>query len=109
MHSNINHEAQAKCCLIEMHKALNKYGEYVVFPAEKVHRGFFSAENKIVVTAQLFCGYNSNSLEMPRVNCSVSDMIGVQRDTIKVSADLSNSVSMHWDKDFQVNMFKLLK
>ncbi len=42
---------------------VNNIGEYVVFPAETVHQGFFSAVNKIVVQMQLFCGY-SNSAEL---------------------------------------------
>jgi hypothetical protein len=54
------------CCDRETHVSLSNVGEYVVFPAETVHGGFFSAVNKIVVQAQLFCGY-SNSAELPRV------------------------------------------
>jgi hypothetical protein len=47
--------AQRKlCCDIETHVSLNNIGEYVVFPAETVHQGFFSAVNKIIVQAQLF-------------------------------------------------------
>ncbi len=42
------------CCDIETHVSLNNVGEYVVFPAETVHQGFFSVVNKIVVQAQLF-------------------------------------------------------
>ncbi len=42
------------CCDIETHVSLNNVGEYVVFPAETVHRGFFSAVIKIVVQVQLF-------------------------------------------------------
>ncbi len=64
------------CCDIETHVSLNNVGEYVVFPAETVHQGFFSAVNKIVVQAQLFCGY-SNSAELPRVNHSATLKIGI--------------------------------
>jgi hypothetical protein len=42
------------CCDVESHVSLKNIGEYVVFPAETVHRGYFSAVNKIVVQAQLF-------------------------------------------------------
>jgi hypothetical protein len=34
------------CCDRETHVSLNNVGEYVVFPAETVHQGFFSAVNK---------------------------------------------------------------
>ncbi len=59
------------CCNRETYVSLNNVGEYVVFPAETVHRGFFSAVNKIVIQAQLFCGY-SNSAELERVNRSMT-------------------------------------
>ncbi len=42
------------CCDRETHVSLNNVGEYIVFPAETVHQGFFSAVNKIVVQVQLF-------------------------------------------------------
>jgi hypothetical protein len=42
------------CCDRGTHVSLNNVGDYVVFLAETVHRGFFSAVNKIVVPAQLF-------------------------------------------------------
>jgi hypothetical protein len=42
------------CCDRETHVSLNNVGEYVVFPAEIIHREFFSVVNKIVVQAQLF-------------------------------------------------------
>jgi hypothetical protein len=54
------------CCDIETHVSLNNIGEYVVFPAQTIHQGFFIAVNKIIVQVQLFCGY-SNSAELPRV------------------------------------------
>jgi hypothetical protein len=57
--------------------SLNNVGEYVVFPAETFHQGFFSAVNKIVVIMQLFCGY-SNSAKLPRVNHSETLTIGIQ-------------------------------
>jgi hypothetical protein len=44
------------CCDRETHVSLNNVGEHDVFPAETLHRGFFSAVNKIVVQVQLFCG-----------------------------------------------------
>jgi hypothetical protein len=44
------------CCDRETHVSLNNIGEYFVFPAETIHRGFFSVVNKIVVQTQLFCG-----------------------------------------------------
>jgi hypothetical protein len=42
------------CCDGETHISLNNVGEYVVFPAQTINRGIFSAVNKIVVQAQLF-------------------------------------------------------
>jgi hypothetical protein len=81
------------CCDIETHVPLNNVGEYVVFPAETVHQGFFSAVNKIVVQAQLFCGY-SNSAALPRVNRSVTMKIGIQTGTMTVSSELSSSFLM---------------
>jgi hypothetical protein len=39
------------CCDRETHASLNNDGEYVVFPAENIHQGFFSAVNKIIVQA----------------------------------------------------------
>jgi hypothetical protein len=86
------------CCDIETHVSLNNVGEYVVFPAETVHRGFFSAVKKIVVQAQLFCGY-SNSAELPRVNRSATLKIGIQIGTMTVSSELSSSVLMNWECD----------
>ncbi len=75
------------CCDIETHASLNNVGEYVVFPAETVHRGFFIAVNKIVVQPHLFCGY-SNSAELPRVNRSATLKIGIQTGTMTVSSEL---------------------
>jgi hypothetical protein len=80
-------------------------GEYVVFPAETVHQGFFSAVNKIVVQAQLFCGY-SNSAELARVNRSMTLKIGIQTRTMTVSPELSSSVLMKWDFGYPINKFK---
>jgi hypothetical protein len=54
------------CCDRETHVSPNNIGEYVVFPAQTVHPGFFSAVNKIIVQAFSFCRY-SNSAELPRV------------------------------------------
>ncbi len=42
------------CSDIGTHVSLSNVGEYVVFPAETLHQGFFSVVNKIVVQAQLF-------------------------------------------------------
>jgi hypothetical protein len=42
------------CCDRQTHVSLNNIGEYVVFPAQTIHQGSFSAVNKIVVQAQLF-------------------------------------------------------
>jgi hypothetical protein len=69
-----------KCCETKRHVSLYKVGEYVVFPAKIIHCGFFSAVNKIIDTAQLFCGY-SNSAELPRVKRSVTETIGTQTGT----------------------------
>ncbi len=77
------------CCDRETHVSLNNVGEYVVFPAQTVHRGYFSAVNNIVVQAQLFCGY-SNSAELPRVNHSATLKIGIQTGTMTVSSELSS-------------------
>ncbi len=93
------------CCDIETHVSLNNVGEYDVFPDESVHQGFFSAVNKIVVQAQLFCGY-SNSAELPRVNCSATLKIGIQTGTMTVSSELSSSVLMIWECDYLLNKFK---
>jgi hypothetical protein len=93
------------CCDIETHVSLNNVGEYVVFPAETVHQGFFSAVKKIVVQAQLFCGY-SNSAELPRVNRSSTLKMGIQTGTITVSSELSSSVLMNWECDYPLNKFK---
>jgi hypothetical protein len=79
------------CCDRETHVSLNNVGEYVVFPAETVHRGFFSTVNKIVVQAQLFRGY-SNSAHLARVYCSTTLKIGIQTGTMTVSPELSSSV-----------------
>jgi hypothetical protein len=93
------------CCEREIHVSLNKVGEYVVFPAETIHRGFFSAVNKIIGQAQLFCRY-SNSAKLPRVNCSATLKIGIQTGTILVSSELSNSILMSWDVDYPNSKFK---
>jgi hypothetical protein len=93
------------CCDRETHVSLNNVGEYVVFPAETVHRGFFSVVNKIVVQAQLFCGY-SNSAELARVSRSTTLKIGIQNRTMTVSPELSSSVLMNWDFDYPINKFK---
>jgi hypothetical protein len=93
------------CCDRETHVSLNNIGEYVVSPAETIHQGFFSAVNKIVVQAQLFCGY-SNSAELARVNQSMTLKIGIQTGTMTVSPELSSSVLMTWDFDYPINKFK---
>jgi hypothetical protein len=49
------------CCERETHVSKNNVGEYVVFHAKTVHPGFFSAVNKIDVTAHFFCGYSNTS------------------------------------------------
>jgi hypothetical protein len=61
--------------------------------------------NKIVVQAQLFCGY-SNSAKLPRVNRSATLKIGIQTGTMAVSSELSSSVSMNWEFDYPINKFK---
>jgi hypothetical protein len=94
-----------KCCERETHISLNKVGEYVVFHAKTVHQGFFSVVNKNIVTSQLFCSY-SNSAELPRVNCSETETIGIQTGTLSVFSYLSNSVLMIWDADHPHNKFK---
>jgi hypothetical protein len=93
------------CCDRETHVSLNNVGEYVVFSAETVHQGFFSAVNKIIVQAQLFCG-DSNSAELARVNCSTTLKIGIQTGTMPVSPELSSSVLVNWDFDYPINKFK---
>jgi hypothetical protein len=93
------------CCDRETHVSLNNVGEYVVFPAETAHRGFFNAINKIVVQVQLFCGY-SNSADLPRVNHSATLKIGIQTGTMTVSSELSSSVLMNWEFDYPLNKFK---
>jgi hypothetical protein len=93
------------CCDRETHVSLNNIGEYVVFPAETVHQGFFSAVNKIVVQAQLVCGY-SNSAELPRVNRSATLKIGIQTGTMAVPSESSSSILMNWDLDYPINKFK---
>jgi hypothetical protein len=90
------------CCDRETHVSLNNLGEYVFFPAETVHRGFFSVVNKIVVQAQLFCRY-SNSAELARVNRSMTLKIGIQTGTITVSPELSSSVLVNWDFNYPIN------
>ncbi len=55
------------CCDRETHVSLNNVCEYVVVPAENDHRGFFSALNKIVVQAQLFCGYSNTAKDSKSV------------------------------------------
>jgi hypothetical protein len=93
------------CCDIETHVSLNNVGGYIVFPAETVHQGFFSAVNKIVVQAPLFCGY-SNSAELPRVNHSATLKISIQTGTMTVSSELSSSVLMNWEFDYPLINFK---
>jgi hypothetical protein len=93
------------CCDIETHVSLNNIGEYVVFPADTIHQGFFSAVNKIVVQMQLFCGY-SNSAELPKVNHSATLKIEIQTGTMTVSSELSSSVLMNWGCDCPINKFK---
>jgi hypothetical protein len=58
--------------------------------------------NKIVVQAQLFCGY-SNSAELPRVNRSATLKIGIQTRTMTVSSELSSSVLINWECDYPLN------
>ncbi len=91
------------CCDSETHVSLNDVGEYVVFPTETVHQGYFSAVNKIIVQVQLFCGY-SNSAELPKVNCSATLKIDIQTGTMAVSSELSRSISMNWKYDYPINM-----
>jgi hypothetical protein len=79
------------CCDRETHVSLNNVGEYVVFPAQTVHQGFFSAVNKIIVQAQHFCRYR-NSAELPRVDRSATLKIGIQTRTMIVSSELSCSI-----------------
>jgi hypothetical protein len=92
------------CCNRETHVS-NNVGEYIVFPAQTVHQGYFSTVNKIVVQVQLFCRY-SNSEELPRVNRSTTLKIGIQTRTMTVSSELSSSVLMNWDVDYPINKFK---
>jgi hypothetical protein len=94
-----------QCCDRETHVSLNNVGENVVFPAQTVHRGYFSVVNKIVVQAQLFCRY-SKSTELLRVNCSATLKIGIQTGTMAVSSELSSSILMNWDVDYPINKFK---
>ncbi len=61
--------------------------------------------NKIIVQAQLFCGY-SNSAELARVNRSTTLKIGIQTGTMTVSPELSSSVLMNWDLDYPIYKFK---
>ncbi len=61
--------------------------------------------NKIVVQAQLFCGY-SNSAELPRDNRSATLKIGIQTGTMTVSYELSSSVLMNWECDYPLKKFK---
>jgi hypothetical protein len=61
--------------------------------------------NKILVQAQLFCGY-SNSAELPRVNRSATLKIGIQTGTMTVSSELSSSVLMSWAFDYPINKVK---
>ncbi len=61
--------------------------------------------NKIVVQAQLFCGY-SNSAKLLRVNHSATLKIGNQTGTMTVSSELSSSVLMNWECDYLVSKFK---
>ncbi len=68
-------------------------------------RIFQCAVNKILVKAQLFCGY-SNSAELPRVNRSTTLKIGIQTGTMTVSSELSTSILMNWDVDYPINKFK---
>jgi hypothetical protein len=42
------------CCERETHVSLNNVGEYVVFPAETIHQGFFSAVNRSLYKRNLF-------------------------------------------------------
>jgi hypothetical protein len=93
------------CCERETHASLNNIGEYDVFPAQTLHRGFFSAVNKIVVQAQLFCRY-SNSAKLPRVNRSATSKISFQTRTMLVSSEQSKSILMDWDADYPNNKFK---
>jgi hypothetical protein len=87
------------CCDRETHESLNNVGEYVVFPAETIHQGFSSVVNKIVVQAQLFCGY-SNSAELPSVNRSATLKIGIQTGAMTVSSELSSSVLINCEFDY---------
>jgi hypothetical protein len=93
------------CCDRETHVSLNNVGEYVVLLAETVHRGFFSAVNKIIVQAQLFCRY-SNSAELPRDNRSTTLKIGNQTRTMAMSSELSSSILLDWEFDYPINKFK---
>jgi hypothetical protein len=93
------------CCDRQTHESLNNVGEYVEFPAETVHQGFFSAVNKIIVQVQSFCGY-SNSTDLARVNHSTTLQIGIQTGTMTVSPELSSSMLMKWDFDYPINKFK---
>ena len=94
-----------KCCERETHVSLNKVSEYVVFPTKTANWGFFSTVNKIIVIAQLFCGYR-NSAELPRVKRSVTETIGTQTGRLSMSSNLSNSVLMNWDTNYPYDKFK---
>ncbi len=69
-------------------------GDYVLFPADTLHRGFFMASDDILVTAQLFCGYINNTGKSMRAD--ISSIAGIITGRIEVSPELSTSVCTHW-------------
>jgi hypothetical protein len=90
------------CCERETHVSLNNVGEYVVFPAKTVQRGFFQCSQQDCCLSATFCGY-SNSAKLPRVNLSKTLTIGIQTGTMSVSSKLSKSVLINWDADIPNN------
>ena len=96
-----------KCCRKIKDVPLNNIGDYVLFPADTLHRGFFMASDDVLVTAQLFCGYcNKIGKSMRSETVSIP---GITTGRIEVSPELSTSVCINWDDDYPEEKFSPMK
>ena len=61
--------SQKKCLHQWTNECLNSTGEYIIFPSEMYHRGYYNQKsNKIFIQTQLFCAptNDTNVLQLPQ-------------------------------------------
>jgi hypothetical protein len=74
-----------ECCHKIKDVPLNNIGDYVIFRADTLHRGYFMASDDTLVTAQLFCGYYNDTGKSMRSD--TMSMTGIITGRIEVSPD----------------------